>query len=326
MFIYEKKVENKNKLFRTKSNVPTEADDKLTYVDGAGEEVTNIEDYKFIYSKGKKLFAGKSKRQIPDKSDLAMTVWAGEDCVLGDPEDAPEPEPELKINWFSAIDSFIPGESLAGYSLDYPSYRVTTITPVAGNKLKIILDEEEYICTDIKQESNTGLWYVGADLTFTEPTRARPIDSSWYIDFTDYPFVLVADFNGTLVCITKTAGEHKISAQILSIDQPVLTLNITTIYPPAQYGHLEYFTIEDDQIKYKTAQIDEIGQYKFKSVNQCYYDRETGTLDFAGVIYIVHNSDGEVTSNSEYYKYNEGNTGFYINKDIEADGYIYAGK
>ena len=74
MFIYEKKVENKNKLFRTKSNVPTEADDELTYVDGTGEEVTDIEDYKFIYSKGKKLFAGKSKRQIPKKSDLTMTV------------------------------------------------------------------------------------------------------------------------------------------------------------------------------------------------------------------------------------------------------------
>ena len=324
MFIYEKKVENKNKLFRTKSNVPTEADDELTYVDGTGEEVTDIEDYKFIYSKGKKLFAGKSKRQIPEKSDLTMTVWAGEDCVLGDPEDSPEPE--LEINWFSAVDSFIPGESLANYNLDYPSYRVTSIAPVAGNKLKIILDEEEYICTDIKQESHTGLWYVGADLTFTEPTRVRPIDSPWHIDFTNYPFTLVADFNGTLVCITKTAGEHKISAQILSIDQPVLTLNITAIDPPAQYGQLEYFTIEDDQIKYKTAHIDKIGQYKFKAVNQCYYDRELGILDFAGVIYIVHNSDGEVTSNSEYYKYNDGNTGFFINNNIEADGYIYAGK
>ena len=51
-----------------------------------------------------------------------------------------------------------------------------------------------------------------------------------------------------------------------------------------------------------------------------------GILDFAGVIHTVHNSDGEVTSNSEYYKYNDGNTGFFINNNIEADGYIYTGK
>ena len=90
MLIYEKFVDGVRHLFGTLENAPSEDDIQLTYKNADGEVVTDLSAFKFFYGTKEVLFAGESDRQLVTDEDTQISVWLGDEAILGVAEDATE--------------------------------------------------------------------------------------------------------------------------------------------------------------------------------------------------------------------------------------------
>lgn len=90
MLIYTKIVDGQRHLFGTLNNLPSDDDVQLTYKNAEGEEVADISVFKFFYGTKNALFAGESDRQVTSDEDTKISVWIGDEAVLGVEEDEEE--------------------------------------------------------------------------------------------------------------------------------------------------------------------------------------------------------------------------------------------
>ena len=90
MLIYTKIVDDQRHLFGTLNNLPSDDDVQLTYKNVEGEEVADISVFKFFYGTKNALFAGESDRQVTSDKDTQISVWIGDEAVLGVEEDGEE--------------------------------------------------------------------------------------------------------------------------------------------------------------------------------------------------------------------------------------------
>lgn len=90
MLIYTKIVDDQRHLFGTLNNLPSDDDIQLTYKNAEGEEVADISVFKFFYGTKNALFAGESDRQVTSDKDTQISVWIGDEAVLGVEEDEEE--------------------------------------------------------------------------------------------------------------------------------------------------------------------------------------------------------------------------------------------
>jgi len=105
MLIYTKIVDGERHLFGTLANIPSEDDVQLTYKNADGEEVSEIDAFKFFYGTKVALFAGESDRQLPSEEDTQISVWIGDTAVLGVEEDEEEVEKEEVVEETNTTDT-----------------------------------------------------------------------------------------------------------------------------------------------------------------------------------------------------------------------------
>lgn len=78
---YEFVKTNKKEIFGTKKNIPDfAADAVLTFK--AGDQEADLEGIKLVYFKDGNIYT--SKKTIPTENDQKITVYIGEDKVIGD--------------------------------------------------------------------------------------------------------------------------------------------------------------------------------------------------------------------------------------------------
>lgn len=97
MFIYEKLVADKRKLFAAEGNVPSEADVEVAYktADGIALELTRD---RFVYQRDGKLFVAAEGAHIPGDADTEIGVFAGDKQLIGVVEiKKVEPDPEEPV-------------------------------------------------------------------------------------------------------------------------------------------------------------------------------------------------------------------------------------
>lgn len=97
MFIYEKLVADKRKLFAAEGNVPSEADVEVAYktADGTALELTRD---RLVYQRDGKLFVAAEGARIPGDADTEIGVFAGDKQLIGVVEiKKVEPTPEEPV-------------------------------------------------------------------------------------------------------------------------------------------------------------------------------------------------------------------------------------
>ena len=140
MLIYEKWVEPKDEketdpereLFGAENNIPSDDDTEVTYKDGEGQEVEDIDTYKYFYEKGGKLFASMSTQQVPNEAeDIEVSAWVGETCIAGD-DDIDESAPKGGNGATRSIKGEVKAEPTE-YTITYTKPRSVTVSPKSGS-------------------------------------------------------------------------------------------------------------------------------------------------------------------------------------------------
>ena len=295
MLIYEKEVydevESKNmrKLFGTLGNVPSNNDLQLAYVDSDANEVGNVQDYKFFYSKNGDMFANNSIRQVPTVDDAQNNVWLGTDMVIGK-------TPNILL--------FETNSETVQLDVDDYGYRISAMP--AANSIRVDFDGESYFLNLRCDERGV---YCYGDMLFSEA-----------------PFLIVFPEPSTVADISKALmyaaqGEHSVRIIATDIDVYDLHLQCDIDHSDNTVG-LWYFSVLSGRIVFSALEDNDVVPHSIYSgkydvmARCCKVVLPKNTISAVCLVETLN----DYTASSNFSGFDGGNGGgtFIFNENVDA--------